>query len=147
MFLGYKQSKRNHAAYEHRTTYWDIMLRTLFIPIVLMPLLTQPCAAAAQGFIPITNKSAFLEQVVDRPLKLGLFDLLITVKSDGTITGSALGWEVTGDWAWQDDLFCRKMNWGGMDIDYNCQLVEIDKKKVRFTSDGGQGRAASFTLD
>jgi hypothetical protein len=39
------------------------------------------------------------------------------------------------------------MNWGGMAIDYNQLLVEIDADRVRFTADAGQGRAASFTLE
>ena len=109
--------------------------------------MAQPCAALAQGFIPIVDKADFQARIVDRALKLGLFDLAITVKSDGTIVGDALGWQVTGKWSWKDNLFCRNMNWGGMEIDYNCQLVEIDNNKVRFTADGGQGRAASFTLE
>jgi hypothetical protein len=123
------------------------MLRSFLILLFLAPLSAGPCAALAQGFAPITAKADFLAQVADRKLQLGLFDLSITVKSDGSITGTALGWPVTGDWIWQDNLFCRNMNWGGMDIDYNCQLVEIDTNRVRFTADGGQGRSASFTLD
>jgi hypothetical protein len=101
----------------------------------------------AQDFVPILEKSDFVARIADRELHIGLFDLELIVKSDGSITGTALGWEVTGDWTWQDNLFCRNMDWGGMEINYNCQLVEIDDKKVRFTADGGQGRAASFTLD
>ena len=101
----------------------------------------------AQGFVPITDKADFMARIADRKLQLGLFDLSIIVKVDGLITGTALGWQVTGDWEWKDGLFCRTMDWGGMEIDYNCQLVEIDADKVRFTADAGQGRAASFTLE
>lgn len=113
----------------------------------LFLLFLTPSAALAQGFTPISNQADFTAKIADRALHIGLFDLSILVNSDGTITGTALGWEVTGNWTWQDNLFCRNMDWGGMEIAYNCQLVEIDDKKVRFTADGGQGRAASFTLD
>ena len=123
------------------------MLRSFLILLFLAPLSASPCAALAQGYAPITDKTDFLRRIADRKLQLGLFDLSIVVKSDGSITGTALGWPVTGDWKWQDNLFCRNMDWGGMAIDYNCQLVEIDADRVRFTADGGQGRAASFTLE
>lgn len=109
--------------------------------------LSLPCAALAQDFAPVVDEPDFVAKIADRELHIGLFDLAIIVNSDGTITGTALGWEVTGNWKWQDNLFCRNMDWGGMEINYNCQLVEINDKKVRFTADGGQGRAASFTLD
>lgn len=123
------------------------MFRSLLVIILLTSLSTNPCAALAQGFAPISVKADFLAQVADRKLRLGMFDLSIIVTSDGIITGTALGWQVAGDWTWEDNLFCRNMDWGGMDIGYNCQLVEIDSNKVRFTADGGRGRAASFTLD
>jgi len=117
------------------------------IRFVIFLLCFTPCAALAQGFAPITEKTDFLQRVADRGLRLGMFDLSITIKPDGAIQGTALGWQVTGDWVWKDGLFCRTMDWGGMEISYNCQLVEIDGQKVRFTSDAGQGRAASFRLD
>lgn len=118
------------------------MLRSFLFCLCLTP-----TGALAQGFTPVTTAADFVSKVADRGLHIGLFDLSIVVKSDGTITGTALGWDVTGNWNWQGNLFCRNMDWGGMEISYNCQTIEISDTKVRFTADGGQGRAASFTLD
>ena len=101
---------------------------------------------AALAFEPVTDRAVFLEKMAGRSLYMGLFDLSLTVAEDGTIRGSALGWNVTGKWDWKDGLFCRDMDWSGMEITYNCQLVEIDDDKLRFTADAGAGRAASFTL-
>lgn len=101
---------------------------------------------AALAFEPVTDRAVFLEKMAGRSLHIGLFDLALTVAPDGTITGSALGWDVAGTWDWKDGLFCRDMDWSGMAITYNCQLVEMADDTVRFTADAGKGRAASFAL-
>ena len=112
--------------------------------VLTLSLLALPNLALA--FEPVTERTVFLEKMAGRSLYMGLFDLSLTVAEDGTIRGSALGWNVTGKWDWKDGLFCRDMDWSGMEITYNCQVVEIDDDKLRFTADAGAGRAASFTL-
>ena len=103
--------------------------------------------AAAEGFQPITDKTRFLDLVQNRELRIGLYDLSINVLPDGSIAGSALGWDITGQWAWKDGYFCREMDWSGMEIDYNCQLVEVSAdKSMRFTVDQGKGDSATFRL-
>jgi hypothetical protein len=110
-------------------------------------LLATPIAAAASEFEPVRDKSAFLSLVQDRELRIGLYNLSLNVLPDGQIKGSALGWEITGSWAWQDGYFCREMDWSGMAIDYNCQLVEAaGGEKLRFTVDQGAGDSAVFRL-
>ena len=67
---------------------------------------------------------------------------------DGRIDGSAVGWDITGTWQWQDGYFCREMAWGGDPIPYNCQLVEVEgDDRIRFTVDRGAGRSAAFSLN
>lgn len=97
-------------------------------------------------FQKITDKQAFLDALDGRALNIGFFNLAINVLPDGKITGTAVGWELTGQWEWKDGLFCRDIDWSGMAIEYNCQLVEADGENMRFTSDGGTGRSADFTL-
>jgi hypothetical protein len=127
-------------AYSAEIDCWNIM-RAIVLTLSLLAL---PNWALA--FEPVTERTVFLEKMAGRSLYMGLFDLSLTVAEDGTIRGSALGWNVTGKWDWKDGLFCRDMDWSGMEITYNCQLVEIDDDKLRFTADAGAGRAASFTL-
>ena len=112
--------------------------------VLTLSLLALPNWALA--FEPVTERTVFLEKMAGRSLHIGLFDLALTVAPDGTITGSALGWDVAGTWDWKDGLFCRDMDWSGMAITYNCQLVEMADDKVRFIADAGKGRAASFAL-
>jgi hypothetical protein len=112
--------------------------------VLLLICFATPIKAAADQ--PITEKQEFLNILAGRALTLGLFDLSLRVMPDGAIRGRAVGWDVTGTWDWKDGLFCREMDWSGMPIDYDCQLVEKSGDKLRFTSDAGKGRSASFAL-
>jgi hypothetical protein len=110
-------------------------------------LLSVPLVAEANDFEPVRDKGDFLSLVKDRALKIGLYNLSLNVLPDGQIKGSALGWEITGTWAWKDGYFCREMDWSGMEIDYNCQLVEAQgNNRMRFTVDRGAGDSATFRL-
>lgn len=109
--------------------------------------LALPVAAAAEGFMPVTDKDRFLDLVQNRELRIGLYDLSLNVLPDGRIAGSALGWDITGEWAWKDGYFCREMDWSGTPISYNCQLVEAQgAERLRFTVDQGKGDSATFRL-
>jgi len=102
---------------------------------------------ALTDYRPITDQAEFLGFLATKNLSNRLYGLTLTVSPDGTITGRAAGYDVTGTWAWQDGYFCRQMDWGGQDIPYNCQLVEIrNGNEMRFTVDQGAGDSASFKL-
>lgn len=102
---------------------------------------------AANDFAPVREKTEFLSLVEGRDLRIGLYNLTLNVLPDGQIKGRALGWDITGSWAWEDGYFCREMDWSGMEIGYDCQLVETEgADKVRFTVDRGNGDSASFKL-
>ena len=92
----------------------------------------------------ITNRSDFENLVIEKKLKRFLISLSVT--SDGKIKGSAAGRNVTGDWDWIDGFFCRTLLWGKRELKYNCQQVNFDGKRLRFTSDLGKGQSASFAL-
>ncbi len=103
--------------------------------------------AAANDFQPIRDKTEFLSLIQDRELRIGIYNLSLNVLPDGQITGSALGWGITGSWTWQDGYFCREMDWSGMAIEYDCQLVEAQgAEKMRFTVGKGEGDSATFRL-
>ncbi len=119
------------------------MLRLLLV----LSLLAAPATASANGFEPVREKDRFLDLVKDRVLRIGLYNLSINVLPDGSIQGSALGWQITGSWSWQDGYFCREMDWSGTPIAYNCQLVEAQgAERMRFTVDRGAGNSATFRL-
>lgn len=119
------------------------MLRLLFV----LSLIAAPTIASANEFEPVRDKSQFLDLVQNRVLRIGLYNLSINVLPDGSIKGSALGWSITGNWNWQDGYFCRQMDWSGMEIAYNCQLVEAQgAERLRFTVDRGAGDSAVFRL-
>lgn len=116
-----------------------------FILAVLM--LCLPGVAQANDFAPVRDKEAFLSLVKDKDLRIGLYNLTLKVTPDGKITGSALGWDISGNWKWEDGYFCRDMDWSGYAIPFNCQLVEErGGREVRFTVDKGKGNSASFRL-
>ncbi len=110
-------------------------------------LLTAPPALAAD-FTAVSDRAAFLSLIDGKQLLLSTWNVALTVKPDGQISGSMMGWDVTGSWVWQDGYFCREMDWSGYPIDYNCQLVEAQgNEALRFTVDKGAGRSAVFALD
>lgn len=115
--------------------------------LVALAALAAALPAAAEGFSRISDRNDFVEAVSGKELRMGLFGISLKVEEDGEIRGSALGWDVTGRWEWQDGYFCREMDWSGYPIPKNCQLVETkDGEEIRFTVDRGTGDSASFKL-
>jgi len=103
--------------------------------------------AVADAFERVSDKSTFVQLVAGKTLSNRLYGVKLNVSEGGSIAGGALGWDITGDWTWEDGYFCRDMAWGGDSVGYNCQLVEVRSgNEMRFTSDQGAGDAASFKL-
>lgn len=105
-----------------------------------------PTAAAAE-FSVVSDRNTFVGLMEAGQLKHNLLPIRLRVSADGLINGEAVGSEVTGNWDWDNGYFCRTMAWGSREIPFNCQLVEVDGRKVRFTENQGQGRAATFRID
>ena len=120
------------------------MLRIRMISLVLAVCLSG-APAAAEGFRQVASRDEFVGLVKDRELRLGRFNVWLSVLPDGAIKGSALGWGITGSWNWQEGYFCREMDWSGYAVPFNCQLVEAHgSDRLRFTVDRGAGDSASF---
>ena len=103
--------------------------------------------ALANDFMPVRDRSEFLNLIQEKQLRVGLYNLTLHVTPDGKIHGQALGWGITGTWDWQDGYFCRKLDWSGYEIGPDCQLVEARQgKTLRFTAEKGTGKSASFRL-
>lgn len=112
--------------------------------VLLFSLMALP--SRAEGFERISTREDFVAAVEGRDLRIGLLGVTLNVRPDGTITGDAMGWAVTGKWDWKDGFFCREMDWSGTPIPYNCQLVERRGDDIRFTVDKGKGDSARFAL-
>lgn len=116
------------------------------LSLALASLVACTTCAFAEGFVPVKDRDRFLDLIEARELRHP-FGIRLVVTPDGQITGSALGWPVSGTWNWQDGYFCREMNWSGTPIPFNCQLVEAnDRNRLRFTVDRGAGETATFRL-
>ena len=103
-------------------------------------------AGAAQAFERVSDVGTFNALIAGKELRLGLYGLALSVTPDGRIAGRAVGYAVTGSWAWENGYFCRQMDWSGTEIPYNCQLVEVNGSQMRFTTDQGAGDDAVFNL-
>lgn len=120
------------------------MLHRLFATALLS---VAALPALAESFSRISDRSDFVQTVQGKELRLGMFGVALQVEADGDIRGSALGWDISGKWEWQDGYFCREMDWSGYPIPKNCQLVEAKGgEEIRFTVDKGAGDSASFKL-
>ena len=103
-----------------------------------------PLMAAAQTNEWVKDEDRFINLTDGKKLKRFLIEL--SVQTDGTIIGMGAGTDVTGNWNWQDNYFCRNLSWGNRDLGTDCQKVELKDKKLFFTSDRGLGTTAGFTI-
>lgn len=102
--------------------------------------------AGADSYRTITDRNEFLSIVGNRSLAIPVWGVDLTVTPDGRIRGEGAGEKVSGAWRWSNGYFCRDLKWGDRDLGANCQQVAVRAGKVRFTSDRGAGRSASFRL-
>lgn len=119
------------------TRFWT---QTLAL-VVSLALLGSPATA----FERITDQREFTQLL--QASALARFGIQLQVSADGRITGRGFGYPVTGDWRWSNGLFCRTLDWGGMDLGYNCQAVLRNGSTMRFVSDQGTGQHADFRLE
>ena len=103
-----------------------------------------PLISAAQTNEWIKEENRFINLIDGKKLKRFLIEL--SVQTDGTITGIGAGTDVTGNWNWQDNYFCRNLSWGNRDLGSDCQKVELKDQKLFFTSDQGRGATAGFSI-
>lgn len=116
-------------------------MKRLLVIFVLVGLAFPVSAMAA-----IQDEAEFRGIIDGKSLVIRKYTLKLKVLQNGEIQGRAVGRDITGSWTWKNGYFCRDMKWGDRPIPYNCQLVEYDGTKVRFTTDKGQGRSADFDL-
>ena len=118
---------------------------TVFKAVLVASLISLvPEFATSQTSQWVKEEHKFIILIDGKKLKRFLIEL--SVETDGTITGTGAGTNVTGSWNWQDNYFCRNLSWGSRDLGYDCQKVELRGQKLFFTSDRGRGSTAGFTI-
>jgi len=117
-----------------------MMYRSIIIAIALA--IAAP--ALAEEFSIVTSRDAFVALVKGR--EINRFGIRLTVTPEGQIAGRAFGGKVTGAWDWNGGYFCRDLFYAGNDLGFNCQLVQVDGDRIRFTSDRGTGMYADMRL-
>lgn len=116
-------------------------LKSIFVAACFVPV----CASAAFAeFSTVEKQTDFVSLIEGKELKRPFVKL--EVSPAGNISGYGAAWPVTGAWTWDDGYFCRDLFWGGDPLGYNCQQVETDGSRIRFTSDRGTGDSAEFRL-
>jgi hypothetical protein len=68
------------------------------------------------------------------------------IHSDGSLTGTAEGARLSGEWCWRDGFFCRRATLAGEDLGWDCEIIERSGKRMRYTRDMGRGTASIATL-
>ncbi|MBA98405.1 MAG: dihydrodipicolinate reductase [Sulfitobacter sp.] len=101
-------------------------------------------SAAHAEYQKVQSQADFISVVDGKKLTRPLVEL--EVSPAGTIRGTGAAWKVSGNWVWKEGYFCRSLEWGDDDLGYNCQEVAVNGTKIRFTSDKGTGKSASFSL-
>jgi len=120
------------------------LMKSVILSLVLA---TAAAPAVADSYVPVKDQATFVSLVEGRELSNFFYGVSLSVSPNGQIDGSAIGWDIVGNWTWEDGYFCRELSWGGDPIPYNCQLVEArGDDRLRFTVDQGAGDSASFRL-
>ncbi|WP_102109173.1 dihydrodipicolinate reductase [Oceaniglobus roseus] len=121
------------------------MTLTLFRGAALTAALALSAAPAlAQDFRHVTDRSEFVNLISGKALtRLGI---RLAVSPAGEIRGRAFGSDVTGQWSWQGDYFCRSLYYGSRNLGDNCQQVKVKGSTLRFIADRGAGQSADLTL-
>lgn len=114
--------------------------------IVFSLIATFALPAGAAAYERISDRDTFIATVGGKDLRIALYGLTLNVLDDGSIQGRAVGYDITGNWTWEDGYFCRNMDWSGYPIEYNCQLVEVNGDRIRFTVDRGAGDDAVLRI-
>ncbi|MFQ6546738.1 dihydrodipicolinate reductase [Aestuariibius sp. 2305UL40-4] len=112
---------------------------------VLAGLLTMAMAAPAMAEQIISDRAAFVSAVGDRTLSRQL--QRFTVRSDGSVSGTASGRELTGNWDWQDGMLCWNLRWGGRLLQQDCQSVAVEGGTVLLTARSGAGQTAAYRIE
>lgn len=70
-----------------------------------------------------------------------------TSHEDGSITGNFNGQDLTGNWTWEGEYYCRTVMLGDRDLGHDCQVVVVSDDKVTFIRNKGEGKRANYRIE
>lgn len=90
----------------------------------------------------IKKEADFRAMAVDQKYMSDKGDWILAA-SDGTLTGSFGGKDLTGAWNWQGKYWCRNARVGGKEIGSDCQEMHLSATQLRTKRQKGKGDWAS----
>jgi hypothetical protein len=112
--------------------------------LLIILFVTFASPAMADDYVRVTERGAFVNLVGGKSLtSLGVS---LIVSPSGSIGGRAFGSNVNGAWTWNNGYFCRTLKAGSKVFARNCQLVQQNGDRIRFTADKGTGAAANLSI-
>ena len=115
---------------------------TLFVLAVWQTALHVP---ESSGEDTITTEKEFREKVVG--MKNTSERGYSIIHEDGSITGSFNGRDLTGNWTWEGEYFCRSVKLGDKELPDDCQIVTVSGDKVTFIRNRGEGKRSSSRME
>ena len=114
---------------------------TLFVLVASQAALYVP---ESSGEYTITTEKEFRTYVVGKKnvSKSGYS----IIHRDGSITGNFRDMEMTGNWTWEGEFFCRSVQLGGKDLPDDCQVIIVSDDKLSFIRNKGEGKRANFRM-
>jgi hypothetical protein len=98
------------------------------------------------AWLRIDARDAFVSAFADRPL-YGAEGVVFTIHASGRLTGTIDGKYLTGEWFWQDGLFCRRASLGGEDLGVDCELIWKRGSEMMYRGDGGSAPPVIVSLN
>lgn len=98
-------------------------------------------------FVRIFTEQEYLDQVVGIRQGRSDSDNWSISNTDGTLGGNFDGTDVTGTWTWENGFFCREGMLGDFEIEYDCQIIEINGNTMRGTTKQGSGPTVEVILE
>lgn len=114
-------------------------MRLLFV--VILATLASPAMA---DYVRVADRANFVALVSGKSLTT--LGVSLIVSPSGSISGRAFGSDVTGNWTWSNGYFCRTLKAGSRSFARNCQLVQQNGNRIRFTADKGAGDTADLRI-
>ena len=101
--------------------------------------------ASDTGWQRIETNELFVVAIADKTL-LG-DGMEFTIHSDGRITGTVDGLQLSGSWYWSEGYFCRFAELDGEDLGLDCEVIEQSGNQMRYTRQKGEGTSSIVDVE
>jgi|GEM_PF-175527 len=112
---------------------------TLYAPYLLNNKLS---AFQSVAWDRITSKQEYLDKAADN--YYGDAEGKSIATHDGVIKGIFGGQQLTGNWTWEGEFFCRTSTLGSMDLGADCIQIDVTPNKMRLVLNKGEGMSVVY---